>query len=95
MKNLRQFESLTIFDMEMFAVAILFHTENQENMPTINAYRSFLLKTLKSKMDTEYDVIEIFYQFLKDSVLFSKIEDINANIQKAIYGIKNDLLNAL
>ena len=54
MKNLRQFESLTIFDMEMFAVAILFHTENQENMPNINAYRSFLLKTLREEVSCRH-----------------------------------------
>ena len=77
LKSTQQFDFLDIFDMEMFTVAMLFHTEPDENLPIFDSYRNFLLQSLQNKMQSDYDTHSIFYQFIRDSTSMSEIKGIS------------------
>ena len=53
--NLQKLDSLTISDLEIFTIAILFHTEPNDTMPSMECYRNFLLKSLQSKSELNFD----------------------------------------
>ena len=61
MKNLRQFDFLSTFDLEMFTISLLFHTEPNDDLPLLQAYRNFLLKSLESKMESGFDTHSLYY----------------------------------
>ena len=47
--NLQKLDSLTISDLETITIALFFHTESNDNMPTMECYKNLLLKSLQSK----------------------------------------------
>ena len=61
MQNLRQFDFLSTFDLEMFTISLLFHTEPNDDLPALQAYRNFLLKSLESKMESGFDTHSLYY----------------------------------
>ena len=77
LRSTQQFDFLNLFDMEMFTVAMLFHTEPDENLPIFDAYRNFLLKSLQNKMQSGYDTHSIFHQFIRDSNSMAGIKGIS------------------
>ena len=92
MLSLKAIESLTIFEMEMFTVAILFHTEFEDNMPNIHSYNNFILKTLQRKNNYEYDVFNFVFQFTNNHrKVFSSIEMIENLIQSSIANLEKEM----
>ena len=83
MPNLRQFDFLSTFDLEMFTVSLLFHTEPNDDLPSLQAYRNFLLKSLESKMQSGFDTHSLYYEFVRNSVAMSKFPGISKALDEA------------
>ena len=83
MQNLRQFDFLSTFDLEMFTISLLFHTEPNDDLPALQAYRNFLLKSLESKMQSGFDTHSLYYEFVRNSVAMSKFPGISKALNEA------------
>ena len=83
MKNLHQYDFLTTFDMEIFTISLLFHTDSNDYLPSFQSYRNMLLKSLEIKMQSGFDTHSLHYEFVKNAITWSKFPMISNALNNA------------
>ena len=93
MQDLQKLDSLTISDLEIFTIALLFHTEPNDTMPSMESYRNFLLRSLQSKVELNFDANKLYYKLLNDSITFSTIQEFERNFNLGITSVMKELFD--
>ena len=83
MLDLQKLDFLTISDLEKLTIAVLFHTEPNDTMPSIECYRNFLLRSLENDMKSDSD--RLYHQILNYCVTFSMIQDFETSVMKELF----------
>ena len=82
---LKTFTKYNTFDCTYISitVSLLFHTEPSDDLPALQAYRNFLLKSLESKMQSGFDTHSLYYEFVRNSIAMSKFPGISKALNEA------------
>ena len=82
-QKLSQSKSIGMFELEIFAIAILFHTNPHENLPSLRNYSTCILQILGKRLSSTVNTLEMYSIFVEDMENFSLFEMFD-KIAKAI-----------
>ena len=93
MQNLQILDSLSISDLDTHTIALLFHTESYDKMPSMDSYRNFLLRTLQSKVELKFDANKLYHKLLNDAITFSTIQVFENYFNLGITSVMKELFD--
>ena len=70
----------SVFDYEIFTIALLFHTKDDELMPIASNFRNLILRVLQNRLLTYYNIV-----YNTNALYSSVIEDLTKVSQFAIF----------